>query len=156
MVTFELSVITTLPFPSSTMTVTAGLIAFPAVVVVGCWLKASLAAEPYTPRLKEPDLLTSVAVIVCPPAGADEGVYFTEHVPGLLALIAHVDGVKLPVPLAVQTIVSPRPLWPEIVAVHVVWLFTATDAGLQPTVGVPPSVNTVCAWSPEAFPMAVR
>jgi hypothetical protein len=45
-VTFELSVVTRLPLLSSTLTVTDGLIAFPAVVVDGCWRKASFVAVP--------------------------------------------------------------------------------------------------------------
>jgi hypothetical protein len=44
--TLELSVVTTLPFASCTCTVTAGEIAEPALVVLGCTLKASLLAAP--------------------------------------------------------------------------------------------------------------
>src|SRR4029079_14150941 len=44
--------VTTLPFASRTSTLTAGVIAAPAVVLEGCTLKASLVAQPGA-KLKE-------------------------------------------------------------------------------------------------------
>src|SRR5262245_61391732 len=45
-VTVDVSVVTALPELSRTATVTAGLIVAPAVALLGCWTKASLAAAP--------------------------------------------------------------------------------------------------------------
>jgi hypothetical protein len=46
MVTLEVSVVTRFPPASCTCTTTAGAIAWPAVVVEGCWVKTSLLAAP--------------------------------------------------------------------------------------------------------------
>ena len=43
-VTLELSLATTLPLASSTSTVTDGAIVLPAIVLLGCWPKASCVA----------------------------------------------------------------------------------------------------------------